>query len=92
MSPTGPIHSVEAQIYLPIGSEVLGVQVDGKSVDYTEFGQQGRPAVLLDVRLPPRQTRTVDVRISEPASSVPAEVTVQPLNRDQNTVIQDGPC
>ena len=92
MGPTGPINSSRVQIHLPNGSEVLQADVDGEPVDYTEFRQQGRPTVVLNLELPPRETRTVDVRFSEPDSSALAEVAVQPLIRDQQTVITDMDC
>lgn len=92
MGPTGPINSSRVQIHLPNGSEVLHVDVDGEPVDYTEFRQQGRPTVVLNLELPPRETRTVDVHFSEPDSSAPAQVTVQPLIRDQQTVITGMGC
>ena len=57
VSPTGPIHAVEAQVHLPNGAKVEQVTLDDRDTRSTSFAEQDRPAVWLPVELPPRQRR-----------------------------------
>ncbi|HYO17045.1 MAG TPA: hypothetical protein VES02_00055, partial [Dermatophilaceae bacterium] len=90
--PDGPINSTLAQVYLPLGAQVLEVTVDGESSSYITFREQDRPAVLLDLDLPPREVRTVTVEFSEPAADGPGSAPQQPLGSEQVTTIVDGDC
>ncbi len=90
--PDGPINSTLAQLYLPMGAEVLEVLVDGRSASYLPFSEQDRAAVLLEVRLPPRNERVVTVEFSEPANDGPGTAPAQPLVGAQATTIIDRPC
>jgi hypothetical protein len=92
VSPTGPIHSVEAQVHLPNGAEVEQVTVDDRDARSTAFAEQDRPAVWLQVELPPRQPRTLTVAFTEPADDGESEVEEQPLTNDQATEVVDRPC
>ncbi len=90
--PDGPINSTLAQLYLPLGAEVLEVLVDGKSSSYQTFKEQDRAAVVLALTLPPREERTIEIQFSEPADDGPATAPQQPLGSDQETTIVDVNC
>ena len=90
--PTGPTHTVEAQVHLPNGARVESVTLDGLKAHARAFSEQDRPGVWLPVELPPRQRRTVVVEFTEPADPGEASVEMQPLLNDQHTEIRDMVC
>lgn len=92
VGPNGPINSILAEMYLPMGAEVIDVSVDGHSSQYRPFVEEDRPAVLVPLTLPPRQSRTVTVEFLEPADEGAAHVSVQPLGAPQQTITTDAPC
>lgn len=91
-TPTGPVNTAILQLHLPNGARVQNATINGKSPGLLEFREQNRPAVLVGVDLPPRQRQEVVFTFTEPASDGPAEVTVQPLFREQQTVVADVGC
>lgn len=90
--PTGPINTAMAQVHVPNGGEILEVLVDGESVGYSTFEEQGRTSVVLDLALPPRQAHSMTVVFSEPDSPGPGVVPEQPLANPQHTTITDRGC
>ncbi len=89
---TGPINVVLAQMHLPNGAAIDEVKVNGKSVGYAPFQEQGRPSVVLSVKLPPRETKELTFDFWEPASEGPGGVAIQPLGNEQATQTLDTPC
>jgi hypothetical protein len=73
-------------------ANVVDVRVDGRRVDFRLGREQGHLAVIVPVTLPPRQSREVQVQLSEPASRLAPLVEVQPLVRDQHTVVRLPAC
>ena len=61
--PTGPINVVLAQMHLPNGAEIDEVKVNGKSVGYAPFDEQGRPSVVLSVTVAAAGDQGADVRL-----------------------------
>lgn len=92
VGPDGPINSSLVQLYLPMGAEISSVSVDGETVDYLPFLEQARPAVLVQVELPPRDQRTLTVEFTEPAADGPGTAPEQPLANPQVTTIRDEVC
>lgn len=90
--PTGPINVVLAQMHLPNGAEIDEVKVNGKSMGYAAFDEQGRPSVVLSVTLPPREQKELTFDFWEKASDGPGEVAIQPLGSDQLTQVIQDPC
>lgn len=90
--PNGPVNTSTVQIYLPNGAEALDVSVDGQPVRNPAFVEQDRPAIAVDLTLPPRQPRRIEVEFSEPASDGPGIVEVQPLAHEQVTTVVEKPC
>jgi hypothetical protein len=90
--PTGPINVVLAQMHLPNGAEIDEVKVNGKSVGYSPFKEQGRPSAVLSLKLPPRKTKELTFDFREPASNGPGVVAIQPLRNEQETEVVDAAC
>ena len=83
--PDGPVNLTVAQFHLPLGAEVDEVFVDGKSTEYANFVEQDRESLLLLLRLPPREARTVEVAFNEPASDTAGSAPMQPLAAGRHT-------
>lgn len=92
VGPSGPVNKVVLQAHLPPGAEVLEVDVDGRSSQFWEFTEAGRPAVGYVLDLEPRVEREVRVRFREPADGGPGEVLVQPLARGAQVTVADRAC
>ncbi len=90
--PTGPVNSTLAQMHLPNGSEFIEVTVDGESVGYSTFEEQGRASMVVAVNLPPREERIISVLFDEPANDGPGQAPSQPLGTDPQTKIVDRSC
>lgn len=88
----GPISRAQLQVHLSEGAFVNGVTVDGQRVAHVSFQEQGRPAALVQVDLPPRRPVTIALDVSESASELPALVGVQPLARPPTVEIVDVEC
>jgi hypothetical protein len=79
-------------VHLPVDAAVVGITVDGVQRPFTAFREQGRPAALLELDLPPRQPMVVRFDVEEPASQAPATVPVQRLARDATVETTDVGC
>jgi hypothetical protein len=90
--PDGPISRTQLQVHLSEGAFVNGVTVDGERVAHVSFQEQGRPAALVQVDLPPRRPVTIALDVSEPDSGLPAVVGVQPLARPPTVEVVDVEC
>ncbi len=90
--PTGPVNSTLAQFHLPNGSQIDEVHVDGTSVGFAEFTEQGRVTALLLLQLPPGEQRSVSVEFTEPAHDGPGRLPPQPLGDEPQTTILEVGC
>ena len=103
--PVVQLNDLSARILLDDGPALL--QAQRGRYDRSEVGlsrlisdfysyaidEQGRPAVLLGVTLPPRETKELRFEFTEPASDLPGEVAIQPSGREQETqVLDDFSC
>ncbi len=88
----GPINSTFVQIYLPDGATLTSANLNGESVGRLTFTEQGRPAVLVAVDLPPRVTQRVSVSFTEPFDTGPGVITQQPLGSAQPARVRDFAC
>jgi hypothetical protein len=70
-----------AGFWLPPGARVQQVTVDGRPATFNLGTDAGHPVVLTTVRLRPQVPVSVLVRLSEPATSDAARLSVQPLVR-----------
>lgn len=90
--PDGPINSALAQFHLPLGAEIVGVQLDGEPVGFVPFLEQDRPSLVLEVDLPPRQERTLVVTFREPDHAGPGMAPAQPLAHELDSTVVDRTC
>jgi hypothetical protein len=79
-------------VYAGLEAQVVDVRLDGKRVGFRLGQEQGHLAVIVPVTLPPRSPRTVEVTLSEPASTRAPTLAVQPLVRPQQTVVHVPAC
>jgi hypothetical protein len=68
------------------------VLVDGKSSAWLSFKEAGRPAVGVDLSLPPREVKEVRLVLDEPASGAAGTVQVQPMARDALVSVRERGC
>lgn len=92
MGPNGPVNFSMLQVHLPNGAQLGRVTVDGERVDAFEFTEQGRPAAMVALELPPRETKRVTFEFTEPESDGPGQVEVQPLADTPDVVIANREC
>lgn len=90
--PEGPVNSTFAQFHLPLGAQVLQVDLDGGAASYAPFTEQDRTSLVLPVDLPPRVERTVTVRFLEPASDAAGSSSAQPLVGRPDVTVLDRSC
>ena len=90
--PDGPINSTLAQFHLPLGAEILQVDLDGRSVGYAPFREQDRTSLVLPVELPPRVERNLVVKFLEPLAEGPGMAPAQPLVGEPDTTVIDRDC
>lgn len=92
VGPVRPINSTLARVHLPNGPQIFDAQLDGEPAPYMPFTEQGRPSMVVDVDLPPREPRTVTVVFQGPLVEQEASVTAQPLVLPQGTEIVPQAC
>lgn len=88
----GPVNQVYLQVHLPPGAVVADVLVDGKSSQWGQFEEAGRPMAGVLLGLPPRQDRVVQVVFDEPADDAAGQVLVQPMARDAQVTVGERGC
>jgi hypothetical protein len=79
-------------LYLSLGASPTSVSVDGHPSGVFIGRELRRPVVELPVDLPPHVTRTITVRLTEPAAGNAVTVRVQPLATPQTTQISRQAC
>lgn len=79
-------------VLLPMGADVESVKLNGKPAQYTLVGENARPGVLVYTELSPRVPATLEIDLVEPGSSAQPRFPVQPLVRDQKTIVSWKPC
>lgn len=89
---SGPVNFVFVQVHLPNGSEVGDVNLNGTPLGRFTFTEQGRPAVMGAVELPPRVTERVTVTFSEPGSEGAGMIAEQPLGTQFLGKVTDREC
>jgi hypothetical protein len=92
VGPSGPVNKVYLQTHLPPGADVVDVLLDGKSSPWLPFVEAQRPAVGIDLSLPPREVKEVRIVFDEPASGEPGVVQVQPMARDAVVSVRERGC
>jgi hypothetical protein len=83
-----------AYVYGPVGSSLVGAELDGRNVAVQAGAERGHPVWRFDVALLRSQTRTLAVRISEPvgdASEAPV-VMAQPMEIAESAVATTTAC
>lgn len=90
--PDGPINSTLAQFHLPLGAEIVQVDLDGQSVGYVPFREQDRPSLVLAMDLAPRVGRKLVVTFLEPAAEGPGFAPAQPLVNDPDSTVINRDC
>lgn len=91
-TPAGPVSRVQLQIHLSPDAAIDDVTVDGEPAAPYAFREQGRPALVLGLDLPPRVPVTVSIELNEPATDLPAVVPDQPLATAADITVVDVPC
>ncbi|MGI5287047.1 DUF4012 domain-containing protein [Nonomuraea polychroma] len=77
-------------LYAGVGAKLGGVRIDGKSAAVITEVERSHPVYSTMLEFAPRQARTLDFLLVEPASAAPPAVPVQPLARPQQTrIIED---
>jgi hypothetical protein len=92
MGKNGPIGYSMLQVHLPNGAKLRKTTVNGNDDVALEFKEQDRPAAMIPVYLPPRETQRVSFTFTEPASDSPGAIQEQPLGSPTDTVITEVAC
>ena len=82
---------VFADLYLARGAVLKSWDLNGKRISARLSTERGHSVVEFDIELPPGQSRTVTANITEPPSSRPVVIPVQPLARPLR-VTTSGSC
>ncbi|MFI7706000.1 DUF4012 domain-containing protein [Nonomuraea sp. NPDC049480] len=77
--------------YASVDAKLLGMRVDGKPHAVIKEVERAHPVYSAVLELAPRQARTLEFVVLEPASATPPIVPVQPLARPQQTKISQDP-
>ncbi|GGK67541.1 hypothetical protein Sme01_09400 [Sphaerisporangium melleum] len=78
-------------LYASVGAELRGASLDGAKAEIRADVERSHPVFSTLVELGPRQTRTLRLELSEPASAEPPRTPVQPLARPQRTRVSQDP-
>lgn len=79
-------------VLLPMGAQVKSVELDGKPVSYTPTRENGRPGIAVATNLKPRMAAKLQIVLEEPGSENQPRVPVQPLVKDQKTIVSWPGC
>ncbi len=79
-------------VFSTAGSRLLGGEIDRGPMRVRRGQERGQTVTAFTVDLAAGQRRTVVLDLAEPARPEQPLVSVQPLVRDQRTVITGGPC
>ncbi len=77
-------------LYAGVGAKLRAARLDGERVSVISEIERSHPVYSMLVELDPRQSRTLELDLTEPAAAGPPLTPVQPLVRPQHTrVIRD---
>ncbi|MDH2424143.1 DUF4012 domain-containing protein [Sphaerisporangium sp. TRM90804] len=76
-------------LYAAVGAKVTETRLDGQPTGVTGESERSHPVYSTLLQIGPRQARTLEFRLDEPASAEPPAVPAQPLARPQHTRVSD---
>ena len=86
------INSPYLSVYGAKGAELLDATLDGQPTEVEIAQERGRPVFSAYLDIPPGETRTVVLRLQEPATSTVLQWRPQPLARPQGGQLTVSPC
>ncbi|MEV0595069.1 DUF4012 domain-containing protein [Nonomuraea cavernae] len=78
-------------LFASVGAKSGGMKVDGKPATLFREVERSHPVYSTMLELGPRQTRTLEFLMLEPATAAPPHVPVQPLVHPQRSQIIENP-
>ncbi|MEU8245984.1 DUF4012 domain-containing protein [Nonomuraea sp. NPDC048916] len=78
-------------LFAAVGAKNGGMKIDGKPASLFREVERSHPVYSTMLELGPRQTRTLELLLLEPATAAPPRVPVQPLVRPQHNRIIENP-
>jgi len=79
-------------VFATRGARLLGGELDGGVLRVVTGRERGHPVFAFTLDVAPGETRTVDLQIEEPASASDPDLSVQPLAREQHSVVRSSVC
>ncbi len=74
------------------GAQMKDVTIDGAPATAAAGVERGHPVFTVDLELPRGATRTITLRLAEPAAAGTPEVLRQPLVRPLTVAVNDSSC
>ncbi|MGH3329253.1 MAG: DUF4012 domain-containing protein [Streptomycetales bacterium] len=90
--PTPGATKIWVSIYTSVGARLREVTLDGHTHHMSEHTERRHPVYSTELETPPAQGHTLTLRLTEPATTAPPRVPVQPMARPQHTKVTDGGC
>lgn len=85
-------HKVHLSVYATTGAGLRSAELDGAVQPVRTGLERGHPVFVVPVELAPGQSRTVVLRLVEPARAGAVRVPEQPLVQPQTTRVRDAGC
>jgi len=79
-------------VFATRGARLTGGELDGGVLEVVTGRERGHPVFAFTLDLAPGETRTVELEIDEPASAKDPILSVQPLAREQHSVVTSSVC